>query len=1080
MPYKMFSQAGVASLSGRVTDPSGAIVVGAQVTETNIDTQVSRSTATDHSGYYTFVGLPVGHYKVAANQSGFQQQQGSLILDPSEDGRQDFRLKVSSDATQVDVTAETPQLSRDDASIGTVIDNQTIVSTPLYQRNWDDLVRLIPGVQMQRFTQQSGSSVSGSTGLFVIHGMGDEQNDYILDGIDNNTFSENLQELSASAARPSVDVISEFKLISNAYTAVYGRSPGGQVDVSTKGGTNQIHGLVFEYLRNRIFDSNDYFSHQEGVAKPEMDQNQFGGYFGGPIIKNKLFGFFDYEGTRIAQGVNRISTVPLANERAGQFTTAAAAANGVQGVTYATLYDPSTGQPYANNTIPTNEIDPHGSAILNAFPMPNLPGDFNNFERTAPIIDNTNSYDARVDWDPTSKDLVFARYTASSRIRDVGGDFGGLADGSSTSSWGNSTLKAWAVALGWTRVVSPTLTNDFRFGFVRNFSQDRQQPFGMTTSETNIPGVPVNPATAGGIGITEYNADDSATIGSPAYLPKQQVPQQFQYTDTVSWTKGKHFFRFGIDLRAPMRNIYQDEDYMNGGLDFAGIFSAQSSTPGNGASYADGLLGKVYEGDLSNVYFVDQRLWMVSGFVQDDWKMTPKLTLNLGLRYDFATPPYSAKNQLANFDPAGAGSMVFATSGSLESRSLVQVNKHNFAPRFGASYALNDKTVIRGGYGLYYMMFKRTGSEDQLALNPPNLIEATVYPDLTAGQEAPAFQLSQGFPAGTLNTTDPNYAQLHIHAMQQASPTPYSQEWSIGFQRDLPGKIVLTADYVGTKSSDLDVLSDLNQFVKGTTTLPYANFGDLEYSSANGVGHYNGLEVSAQRRYSNGLSLEAALTWSKNTGTTYEQTFTNALSSSDVPRRLVVSYLYELPFGQGKPFATKGVGSAVLGGWKTSGIYTYTTGLPFTVSAPSSLSDLIDINGMATALPNLVGKPKIVGSPSCWFYTPTVACQALSPNTAAAWSLPSSTDPYGNGGTNTLRGPHTDVFDFALMRDFNLYKRTKLQFRWEVFNLTNSVLFAQPNSTLPNTDDQTNSSVGTITSLAGDPRFMQFALRLSF
>jgi hypothetical protein len=1068
----MFSQAGVASLSGRVTDPSGAIVVSAKVTETNIDTQVSRTTATDRSGYYTFVGLPVGHYQVSATGSGFQQQESTLILDPSEDGRQDFHLAVSGATAQVDVTAEAPQLSRDDASIGTVIDNQTIVATPLYQRNWDDLIRLIPGVQMQRFTQQSGSSVSGSTGLFVIHGIGDEQNDYILDGIDNNTFSENLEELSASAARPSVDVISEFKLISNAYTAVYGRSPGGQVDVSTKGGTNQFHGLLFEYLRNRIFDSNDYFSHQEGAAKPEMDQNQFGGYFGGPIIKNKLFGFFDYEGTRIAQGVNRISTVPLANERAGEFTTAAAAAAGVQNVTYATLYDPTTGLPFYNNTIPTNEVDPYGSAILTAFPKSNLSGDFNNFERTAPIIDNTNSYDARADWNPSSKDLVFARYTASSRIRDVGGDFGGVADGSSTSSWGNSTLKSWSVALGWTRIISPTLTNDYRFGFVRNLSQDRQQPFGLNSPDTYIPGVPDNPATAGGIGLTGYVSDDNATIGSPAYLPKQQVPQQFQDTDTVSWTKGKHFFRFGGDLRAPMRNIYQDEDYMNGGLSFTGIYSAQSKTPGNGASYADGLLGKVYQGYLSNVYFVDQRLWMVSGFAQDDWKVTPKLTLNLGVRYDFATPPYSAKNELANFDPAGSGSMIFATSGSLESRSLVQVNKHNFAPRFGASYSLNNKTVIRGGYGLYYLMFKRTGSEDQLALNPPNLIESTAYSNPTTGQ--PAFQLSQGFPANTLNTTDPNYAQLHIHAMQQASPTPYSQEWSIGFQRQLPGKLVLTADYVGTKSSDLDVLSDLNQYIKGTSTLPYPNFGDLEYSSANGVGHYNGLEVSAQRRYSNGLSLEAAYTWSKNTGTTYEQTFTNALSSSDVPQRFVLSYLYELPFGQGKQFVTKGVGSALLGGWRTSGIYTYSAGLPFTVTAGGNYSNLIDVNGMATALPNLIGKPKIVGSPKCWFYTATAACEAASPNTAAAWALPTSTNPYGDGGTNSLRGPHTNVFDFALMRDFDLYKRTKLQFRWEVFNLTNSVLFAQPDSNL------TDSSVGTITSLAGDPRFMQFALRLSF
>jgi hypothetical protein len=301
---------------------------------------------------------------------------------------------------------------------------------------------------MQRFIQQSGSSVSGSTGLFVIHGIGDEQNDYILNGIDNNTFSENLQELSASTARPSVDVISEFKLISNAYTAVYGRSPGAQVNVSTKGGTNQYHGLLFEYLRNKIFDSNDYFSHREGIEKPELDQNQFGGYFGAPIIKNSLFGFFDYEGTRIAQGVNRIATVPLANERGGVFTTAAAAAAGVPNVNYATLYNSLTGKPFLNNTIPSAAFDPFGSKILNAFPLSNLPGDFNNYARTAPIVDNTDSYDARVDWNPSSKDLVFIRYAGSNRIRDVGGDFVGIADGSSTSSWGNSTLNSWSAALG--------------------------------------------------------------------------------------------------------------------------------------------------------------------------------------------------------------------------------------------------------------------------------------------------------------------------------------------------------------------------------------------------------------------------------------------------------------------------------------------------------------------------------------------------------------------------------------------------------------------------------------------------------
>jgi hypothetical protein len=326
-----------------------------------------------------------------------------------------------------------------------------------------------------------------------------------------------------------------------------------------------------------------------------------------------------------------------------------------------------------------------------------------------------------------------------------------------------------------------------------------------------------------------------------------------------------------------------------------------------------------------------------------------------------------------------------------------------------------------------------------------------------------------------LNPADVSLSSLHIHAMQTASPTPSTQEWSVGFQRQLPASTVLTMDYVGTKSTHLDIIRDLNQYIRGTTTLPYPNFGYLEYSQASGVGNYNGLETSLQRRFTNGLSFEAAYTWSKNTGTTYQQTFSNALSGSDVPQRFVLSYLYELPFGRNKTFLTSGPVAAVVGGWRTSGVYTHSSGLPFTVTSGGNFSTDIDINGNATSLPNMIGKPKVIGNVNCWFYTSfNKTCSALSPNTSDAYALPTTADPYGNGSINNLRGPHTNVFDFALMRDFRILEQTNLQFRWEVFNLTNSVLFAQPDSGL------SDSSVGTITSLAGDPRIMQFALRLSF
>jgi hypothetical protein len=462
---------------------------------------------------------------------------------------------------------------------------------------------------------------------------------------------------------------------------------------------------------------------------------------------------------------------------------------------------------------------------------------------------------------------------------------------------------------------------------------------------------------------------------------------------------------------------------------------------------------------------------MASGYIQDDWKVTPKLTLNIGLRYDFATPPYSAKNELANFDPAGSGALVLAKPGSLGDRTLVQVNKKNFAPRFGFVYSLGNNTTIRGGYGLYYLMFKRNGSEDQLVLNPPFEIAAT----LNSHNGAPAFLLKNGFPSSLL---DPNHIDLslqHIHAMQSTSPTPYTQAWSLGFQRQLPGEIVFTGDYVGTKSTHLDIIHDLNQYLPGTTNFPYPGFGYLEYSQSAASSNYNGLELSAQRRFHRGLSIESTYTWSRTLQTSYTHTFVYTLSGSDIPQRFTASYVYELPFGKNKSLVTHGVGSALLGGWRTSGIFTHSSGLPFTVSVGGNYNSAIDVNGNGTSLPIMIGKPKVIGNVNCWFYySGNKTCKALAPNQSDAYALPPLSSPYGNGSLNTLRGPHTNVFDFSLMRDFNIREAAKLQFRWEVFNLANSTLFAQPSSSL------TSSSVGTITSLSGDPRIMQFALRLSF
>jgi hypothetical protein len=1038
-----------------VTDASKSAISGAKIVATNKSTAISRSTVTDGSGYYSFPSLPIGSYTITAQQSGFGDSSQTIMLDPSEKARQDFQLSVAGTATSVQVTSASQEISRDDASIGTVIGNETIVSTPLFMRNWDDLIRLVPGVQAQRYTEQSGGTASGRTGSFNIHGIDSLQNNFILDGVDNNTFSENVQELSTQAARPSVDVISEFKLISNPYTAEYGRSPGAVVDVTTKGGTNQIHGLLFEYLRNRVFDANDFFSNRSGLPKPANVQNQFGGNAGAPIIKNKLFGFFDYEGTRIRRGITRISTVPTLNERAGDYSVAAGSA---VGVTYPKILDPTTGSPFPNGVIPTGRIDPYGQKLLNLFPVPNQPGDNNNYARTGSLVDDTNSYDARVDWSASDKDLVFGRYTSSLRTRDIPGYFGGIADGTSTSAWGNSSLKSYSAVAGWTHIFGPQVVNDFRLGFIRNYAYDQQQPFGLNKASEYVPGVPDNAAVAGGVSQTSF--DNYTFIGSPDYLPKQQVPQQWQYVDTLSWNRGTHSFKFGVDVRAPMRNIYQDEASTRGTLEFSGQFT--------NLSYADGLLGYVRQGTLNNVYFVDQRLWMASGFIQDDWKVTRKLTLNIGLRYDFATPALEGKNRQANFIASGAGSLVYAKSGSIGDRALVQVNDKNLAPRFGLAYSIDDKTVLRGGYGIYNLLFQRAGSENQIALNPPYLRQTT----LTAQGNQPAFLLQNGFPPDLLDPANINLKLSHIRAVDPSSPMPYVQQWSFGIQRQLPAQFVLTADYVGTKSTHLDIIHDLNQYVNGA--LPYPNFGYLEYQQSLGNGSYHGLEASVQRRFQNGLSMNVAYTYSKSIQTTYAQSLVRGPSGFDVPQRVVASYLYELPFGKNKPLLATGVGAALLGGWRTAGVYTFSSGLPFSVTSGSNYSNALDAFGAATALPNVIGTPNVVGNTNCWFYvSANKTCQALAPNGSNAFAS-QAVGQYGNAGVNILRGPHATVFDFSLMRDFAIREAANVQFRWEVFNLTNTPMFSLPNANL------SSGSVGTITSLAGDPRVMQFALRFSF
>ena len=1087
-----FCQINNASLTGLVRDPSDAVISDARVVAHNASTGFERESATNSTGYYFFASLPVGIYEIAIEKAGFQKAVSTVTLDLSEKARQDFTLTVGTVSTVATVQAAAPLLSPDDASLGTVVDSKYVTEYPLLLRSWDDLVNLVAGVQGQRYTDQGGSTSAGRTGGFNVHGMRQLQNNFLLDGIDNNSISENVQELTTQVARPSVDALEEFKVITTPYSAEYSRG-GAVISVISKGGSNQIHGTLYEYLRNRDTDANDFFSNRQGLAKPENVRNQFGGNVSGPIKKNKLFAFFDEETTRIITGQLRSGTVPTANERIGNFSAAAGAA---VNTTYGTIYQ--SGVPVTNNIIPPSQLSPVASAIMNLFPQPTVAGAaLNNYFRNADIADDANRYSTRVDWQASDKDSVFTRYTWSTRNRNSPGLFPGLADGTQSSSQGDYQLTADQAVIGWTRPVHPNLVNDFRTGYEHDNSYAQQEPFGMPGGNL-VPGVPNNPAFAGGLTMITFT-NLNTFIGSPNFLPKFQKTQQWQFSDTVSWTHGRHQFKFGTDVHAPQSDNFQDVPGLRGALNFSNQFTClrnatNQCVSGTGNSYADFLYGDVQTAMLSNQFEAHQRWYWFDFFAQDDFKVTPKLTVNLGVRYDFASPVWNASNQLSNFNPAGAGSVITASSGSLASQSLVQPQKTDFAPRFGFAYEIDSKTVVRGGYGIYYVPFDRAGSEDELALNPPAFINNNIALASTALQ--PVFQLDSGFPSTFLNPADINDQFLHIRATNPNDPRSYNQQWSLGVQREIMRNLFVEADYVGSKGTHLLTLSDLNQYVhngsqvllnaQNQPMLPYPNFGLLEYSQNNGNSSYQGLDFTLQRKFTNGLSFNLAWTYSKSIDDTAEElsvygsnafsqisnnlTGWRGLSDFNVPQHVVFSWVYELPFGKGKAFLSNGAAAKIFGGFQVAGSYTYSAGRPFT-AFDSANSSSIDI-GEETALPNVIGAPDYPHTVTCWFYVSTnPGCKGITGTNA--FSLPAP-GVFGNSARNTLQGPSLIDLDVSLSRTFAIRERIKLQFRAEAFNLTNTVAFGLPNTNV------SGGSAGAITSLAGDPRLMQFALRLAF
>lgn len=1035
LPAAAAAQIDRATLTGVVTDASGAVVPGVAVSVTRDATGVRRVTTTAADGNYLVVDLTPGEYLVEAAASGFQTAAQLVVLATGQRARLDVSLAASGVTETVTVQAAVPLLETQAAALATVVSRSEIANLPLAIRNWDDLLFTIPGVQGDRYTEQTGTTNAGRTGGVSIHGNRSLQNNFLLDGVDNNSISTNVQELSTQVSRPSIDAIDEFQVVTSPFGAQYGRAPGGAIVVTTKSGTNRIFGTAYDYFRDERFDERTFFAKRQNLGKPANDQNQFGANLGGPILRNRAFFFADVEATRITQGVLRTGRVATLDERNGVFAAA--------------IRDPLTGLPFPNNTIPASRIDPVAKAIMDLVPAPNASGN-NNFIRQPNVEDDGERYLARIDVKPGQNDSVFVRYIHADRTRFVPGFFGGVVDGTSTSAWGRNFLTSHSTVGGWTKVLGASLVNEARVSWARGVSDGQQDPFGQ--AGPLVPGVPNDPAVAGGvIGI---DITGHLRIGSPNFMPKYQHTDQVQYLNTLSWLRGSHQVKVGVDVMAPMNNEYVDIPSTRGNLQFTGQFT--------GNAVADYLLGYARTAELSNVHVVNQRRYSTAFFVQDDWRVTPKLTLNLGLRYDFMSPSYERDDRQANFDPATA-SLVFASDGSLEDRALITPDRNNLAPRVGVVYAADARTVIRGGYGRFYNPLDRIGSEDQLALNPPGLRNINQQ---TTSTTTPVLVMRDGFPANYLDPSNVVLSRLLIRAANPSGENAEYDQFAIGAERQLFRDFAVSADFVTNLGRNIAVLRNLNQPANGNGARPYPNFAHIQWRDPAGESTYRGVDVAVEKRFSRGHSYRVAYTFSKSTdqapehlaATSGRQQDTNDLdawkgpSDFDVRHRLVANTVIESPVGAGRAFDLGRAGNAVLGGWTLSGIYTARSGRPFTVTQGG-------LEG-ATWMPNLVGDPKGQETVDSWF------------NVAAFQRVPAGV--FGDNERNSLRGPGYVTVDMSLQRRIPFGSRLAATVRWDVFNLLDRANFGNPNS------DITGANAGTISTLAGDPRAMQFSVRLHF
>jgi hypothetical protein len=1078
-----FGQAVSGTLLGTITDSSGGTIARARVLATELNTGAAHASQTNESGNYTFPDLPPGRYSVTVETSGFKKEiRSGIQLDVNTSQRVDLQLLPGSVSESIEVKETELALETDRADVGRKVDTISVEGLPLgVNRNFQNLLNLVPGTTPATF-QHSQFFNAESSLQTEVNGQPRQGNSYQIEGVDDDERTGLLQILI-----PPAEAIQTVDITTSNFEAELGRAIGAVTNVILKSGTNSFHGGAYEFLQNSDLNARSFFNSSVG----HLAYNYVGGNFGGPIRRNKLFFFGDYLRTMDHEANTNLETIPTLASRTGDLSAATTV-----------IYDPATGNadgtgrtPFASNQIPARRINPVSAKILALLPAPNQnlgqAAPSNNYFAQLPFQKITDNLDYKMDYNMSASDRLSGRFSFSRPVSYQAPIFGSAGGPAQGAFEGTGIQKTYSSGINYSRVFSPTFLAEFRVGVAHTHNEAHQADYGSNDSSAlGIPGINLNPATSGIVTINLGNFS-GPLLGYSAAMPWVRAEANIDFVN--AWTKvaGNHTIKFGTDLRRIRDDLFATNNQsLRGSVNFA---ENQTSIPGANTGWGNDMASLLLDvpsqvGRDTLTYFPAYRQWWFFVFAGDKWQVTPKLTVDLGLRWEFYPPAVPAFNGgFSNYVP-GTNTLVIAGVGGNPSNLGMETRYTYFAPRIGVAYRLTDKTVIRAGFGLSYTPFP----DNTYAYNTP-ILGYNIYtpagtgygPALLPGGSPATFQL--GIPAPIAPSVPSNGILVGTNTQQYdfvnlAYKNPHVESWNLAVQRTLPYQFTLDVAYVGNHGVDVGSQANINAgVVPGLGTL-----GQPEYPRTAATliffqgfsTSYNALQVKLDKRYSNGLLITTAFSWSKamdfqsgdDGGLTFYINGGRNYARADFDRTLgfVQSYLYQLPIGPGKRWLTSGPASRILGGWGVSGILTLESGIPLTFTA----------NGGTLAAPGNTQTPNQI-APIQILHGINVGHAWFS---QASFAQPTGTS-FGNLGRNVISGPGYFQLQLSLSKDVKINERFNVQLRAESFNLTNTPQFANPTVSLTSqTFGYVTSTVGSGTGVngVGGGRVVQLGTRVTF